>query len=52
MMFFRVLFWLVLWIVTLGVLDIRVEYSNGLRITLNSWPRLLWKRISGGKHGR
>jgi hypothetical protein len=34
----RIAFWLILWLVTLGVLAIDVQYADGLHITLKSWP--------------
>ncbi len=37
----RIIGWLILWIVTLGVLDIEAEYDDGLKIHLVGWPKKL-----------
>ena len=43
----RVLMWLVLWLVTLGTLDIDVLYSDGLHIRLVGWPKKLEGLLRG-----
>lgn len=35
----RLIFWFSVWALTLGLLDIDVEYKDGLRIKLHSWLR-------------
>lgn len=35
----RCTMWGFLWLVTLGVLEIDVEYSDGLHIRLHSWVK-------------
>lgn len=35
----RALLWGLLWVCTLGILDIEVKYSDGLHIKYNSWLR-------------
>ena len=38
---FRILSWTVLYICTLGILSLEVEYSDGLHIKLTGWPEIL-----------
>lgn len=38
---FRFLAWFILWVVTLGMLDIDVKYSDGLSVHLVGWPKKL-----------
>lgn len=33
----RMALWTTLWVVTLGVMEIDVEYSDGLHIKLHNW---------------
>ena len=35
------LFWLFIYVLLLGLFDIRVEYKNGLTIKFNSWLTML-----------
>ena len=37
----RFLGWLALWLLTLGILDIEAEYSDGLKIHFVGWPKKL-----------
>lgn len=39
----RMFFWLGVWVMTLGLLDVEVKYEDGLRIRLRSWPEVAWK---------
>lgn len=34
---FRFMMWGLLWVLTLGIMDIKVKYSDGLTIEFNSW---------------
>lgn len=37
----RFLFWLTIWLCTLGMSEIQVEYQDGLKIRFHSWiPKL------------
>lgn len=33
----RIVFWVVVWLLSLGFLSIRVSYTDGLKIRLKSW---------------
>lgn len=35
----RFIFWIAVWVATLGLLDIDVSYSDGLHVKLRSWLR-------------
>ena len=37
----RIFLWCVLWIASLGLVEIYVAYADGLVIELHSWPRVL-----------
>ena len=39
----RVLFWVALWILSLGLLSGEIRYTDGLKIKLVSWPQGLAK---------
>jgi len=45
----RIIFWMTLWVITLGMLDIEAEYSDGLKIHLVGWPMRLARLFK--KHG-
>lgn len=40
----RALFWLVVYLATLGLLDIEVKYDDGLTVRFKSWVTLLRER--------
>ncbi|KKM17961.1 hypothetical protein LCGC14_1670420 [marine sediment metagenome] len=40
----RTILWLGVWLLSLGMLDIDVKYSDGLRIQLVGWPSKLADR--------
>lgn len=40
----RVMGWIALYVICLGILSIRVEYSDGLEIELIGWPEKLVNR--------
>ena len=42
----RFLFWLVFYIVTLGLCDIDVTYTDGLHIQFHGWPGVLKRKLS------
>ena len=40
----RTLFWLIIWVLTLGIADIQVEYDDGLNIKFIGWANKLGKK--------
>lgn len=35
----RILFWLLIWILFLGLVNIKIIYKSGFKITLHSWRK-------------
>jgi hypothetical protein len=47
----RVFMWLTFWAATLFTIEIEVQYGDGLRIHLKSWPNALRDYFSKNKEG-
>jgi len=48
---FRVFMWLAFWSATLFIFEIEVQYGDGIRIHLKSWPNALRDYFSKNKEG-
>ena len=45
----RVIFWLVIYILTLGFISVHVTYVDGLELTLHGWGEKIGKKKKEGK---
>ena len=45
----RIIFWFCFWAITLFMIDIEVEYTDGLRIKLNGWPNAIMRALKNGE---
>ena len=42
----RLMFWLSFYLLTLCMIDIEVNYTDGLRIKLNGWPNWIMRKLA------
>jgi hypothetical protein len=47
----RILPWLLLWLLTLGVLDIKIRWGDGTSLHLVGWPKRLAELYRDGELG-
>lgn len=45
----RILFWLILYLLLLGLVSFYVSYKDGLTVDLKGWPELLSRAKAGRK---